>query len=210
MNRRTYGQLCGLARSLDVLGERWTLLLVRELLMGPKRFGQVQAVMPGLGPTLLAKRLRELTEHGIAELVELPPPAAVNAYRLTQAGEGLRPAVEAFATWGFALIDDPLAEANDTTRASLLAFTAAAGSKTDGATTTTAQFDVDGDRFGVRLGEGRAWVTHGVIDEPAVAVTGTLLELWAALHDDAEFEDVVGDRSALDAVLSAMALPGRA
>ena len=105
MSRRTYGQVCGVARTLDVLGERWTLLIVRELLLGPKRFGALEAALPGIGPNLLSARLAALAEAGIVERAELPAPASVSAYALTQRGEGLREVVEAMAVWGFDLIE---------------------------------------------------------------------------------------------------------
>ena len=85
MSKRTYGQVCGVARTLDVLGERWTLLIVRELLLGPKRFGALEAALPGIGPNLLSARLAALAEAEIVERAELPAPASVSAYALTNA-----------------------------------------------------------------------------------------------------------------------------
>src|SRR6478752_477301 len=104
MSRRSYSQVCGVARALDLLGERWTLLIVRELLLGPKRFGALEEALPGIGPNLLSARLASLSEAGLIERVELPPPASVSAYALTERGEGLREPVEAMAVWGFGLV----------------------------------------------------------------------------------------------------------
>lgn len=100
MEQRTYNQYCATARTLDLVGERWTLLLVRELLTGPKRFGDLQASLRGLGTGLLAARLKHLEREGLAHRTTLPPPARTPAYALTEAGEELGPAVLALAHWG--------------------------------------------------------------------------------------------------------------
>lgn len=97
---RSYDQFCPLARSLDVLGERWTLLVVRELRLGPKRFTDLREGLPGVGPTLLAGRLRNMQAAGLVRRRKLPPPAAVNVYELTEAGEELAPAMVALSRWG--------------------------------------------------------------------------------------------------------------
>lgn len=100
MEQRTYNQYCATARTLDLVGERWTLLLIRELLTGPKRFGDFQASLRGLGTGLLAARLKHLEREGLARKVTLPPPARTSAYALTAAGEDLAPAIVALARWG--------------------------------------------------------------------------------------------------------------
>src|SRR5215475_5921936 len=100
MSRRSYNQYCATARALDVVGERWTLLLVRELLTGPKRFGDLSASLTGMGAGLLAARLKYLQDEGVVWQVTLPPPARTPAYALTAAGADLREAVLALARWG--------------------------------------------------------------------------------------------------------------
>lgn len=100
MSRRTYSQYCATARALDLLGERWTLLLVRELLTGPKRFGDLLASLPGMGTGLLAARLKHLQQEGLLRQVTLPAPARTPAYALTEAGADLEPVVMALARWG--------------------------------------------------------------------------------------------------------------
>jgi DNA-binding HxlR family transcriptional regulator len=107
MRARRYHQFCGLARALDVVGERWTLLIVRDLLLGPRRYGELLERLPGITTNLLAKRLRELVEAGLLEKVTLPPPASTEAYALTQAGAALEPAVMALAGWGGRYMDKP-------------------------------------------------------------------------------------------------------
>lgn len=100
MARRSYDQFCATARTLDLVGDRWTLLLVRELLSGPKRFGDLLRSLPGLGTALLTERLRHLQHEGLLAPVTLPAPARSAAYQLTDAGEELRPVVLAIARWG--------------------------------------------------------------------------------------------------------------
>ena len=88
---RSYDDPCGIARALDLVGERWALLLVRELVFGPKRFTDVRRGLPGASQNVLAQRLRELRRDGIVEQIRLGPPAATRAYRLTERGRGLEP-----------------------------------------------------------------------------------------------------------------------
>jgi DNA-binding HxlR family transcriptional regulator len=102
---RSYDEYCSLARSLDVVGDRWTLLVVRELtLRGPSRYTDLRAGLPGIATNLLADRLRELEQAGVVEREEAPPPVATTLFRLTARGERLRPALEALARWGMPLM----------------------------------------------------------------------------------------------------------
>jgi DNA-binding HxlR family transcriptional regulator len=102
---RTYGQFCPLARALDRVGDRWTLLVVRDLVAGPKRYSDLLAGLPGIGTTLLAERLRRLEDEGVLGRRELPPPAAATVYELTAAGHELVEAMVPLATWGLRYLD---------------------------------------------------------------------------------------------------------
>jgi DNA-binding HxlR family transcriptional regulator len=104
MSSHTYAQMCALATALDVVGDRWALLVVRELLLGPKRFTDLVAGLPGVGTNTLATRLKELESDGIVARRLLPPPAPATVYELTELGRGLEPVVFAFARWGAPLI----------------------------------------------------------------------------------------------------------
>ena len=99
---RTYGQYCGLARALDLVGERWALLVVRELLLGPKRFTDLLDGLPGISTNVLATRLRQLERAGVVTRALLPPPAASSVYELTPHGRGLEAPVAALGRWGAA------------------------------------------------------------------------------------------------------------
>jgi DNA-binding HxlR family transcriptional regulator len=98
--KRTYGDPCGIARALDLVGERWALLVVRELVLGPKRFTDLRAGLPNLSPDVLAQRLRELEQAGIVRRRKLPPPAGSRVYELTEWGRELEPVVIALGRWG--------------------------------------------------------------------------------------------------------------
>jgi DNA-binding HxlR family transcriptional regulator len=113
---RSYDQFCPAARALDVVGERWTLLVIRELLIGPKRYTDLQEGLPGIGPNVLAGRLRSLESAGVIQKRRLPPPAASTVYELTELGSGLRPALFDLFHWGLQLIGMPTG--NDTIKAS--------------------------------------------------------------------------------------------
>jgi DNA-binding HxlR family transcriptional regulator len=97
---KSYEEACGLAKALDVLGERWTLLVVRQLMFGPQRFTDLQTGLPGVPPSLLSSRLKELGEAGIVGKRTLPPPAASTVYELTDAGRELEGPVISLARWG--------------------------------------------------------------------------------------------------------------
>jgi DNA-binding HxlR family transcriptional regulator len=98
--KRTYGDPCGVARALDRVGERWALLVVRELLIGPKRFTDLRGGLPHLSPDVLSERLRELEQSGVLRRTRLSPPAGSRVYELTERGRELEPVVLALGRWG--------------------------------------------------------------------------------------------------------------
>jgi len=100
MPEHRYQQFCGLARALDVAGDRWTLLIVRELVPGPRRFTDLIEGLPGVSRNLLAERLRALESDGIIARQELPPPAARQGYELTDDGHDLAVAMAPLIAWG--------------------------------------------------------------------------------------------------------------
>jgi DNA-binding HxlR family transcriptional regulator len=98
---RTYGQYCSVARALDVVGDRWTLLMVRELLLqGPCRFTDLKNGLPGIAANLLSTRLTELEDAGLISRRDAPPPVATALYALTEDGLALEPALRALGRWG--------------------------------------------------------------------------------------------------------------
>src|SRR5207244_7265844 len=100
MTSRTYDQFCGVARALDLVGERWALLVVRDLILGPKRFTDLRRGLPGIGTNVLAARLKELERGGVVARRTLPPPAASMVYELTEYGRRLEGPLLAVGRWG--------------------------------------------------------------------------------------------------------------
>jgi DNA-binding HxlR family transcriptional regulator len=107
MPRRPYQHFCGLAAAMDVLGDRWAPLVIRELLPGPQRFTDLERGLPGVSPDMLSARLRDLADAGVVERKNLEPPASTTVYRLTESGRALEPAILALARWGMARLGDP-------------------------------------------------------------------------------------------------------
>jgi len=108
--RKRYDQYCPIARALDLVGDRWALLVVRELMHGPKRYTDLVDHLPGIGTNILAARLRELEAAGVVTKRKLPPPAASRVYELTDYGRGLRAALRELALWGARSLGPPTAE----------------------------------------------------------------------------------------------------
>jgi DNA-binding HxlR family transcriptional regulator len=105
---RTYGQYCSVAKALDVVGDRWTLLIIRELLLqGPCRYTDLKSGLPGIASNLLADRLRELERAGLIRREEAPPPVATALFHLTDAGHELEPVLNALGGWGVRYMAQP-------------------------------------------------------------------------------------------------------
>src|ERR1700716_2515649 len=104
---RSYNEYCAVAKSLDVVGDRWTLLIVRELaLQGARRYTDLRNGLPGIATNLLADRLRELEQAGVLSREEAPPPIATTLFHLTPRGEQLRPVLEDLTRWGLPLMTE--------------------------------------------------------------------------------------------------------
>ena len=103
---RTYGQYCPIAAGLDLIGDRWTLLILRELSMGDRRFTDLRAALNGIAPNLLTERLRSLQSMDLVSVVELPPPAARSVYRLTAEGRRIEPVLRSVARFGVRYLSD--------------------------------------------------------------------------------------------------------
>ncbi len=108
---KRYNQYCPIACSLGLVGERWTLLVVRELMHGPKRYTDLVDQLPGIGTNILAARLKELESAGLVAKKKLPPPWASTVYELTVAGQELRPVLHELARWGARLMGPPPSDA---------------------------------------------------------------------------------------------------
>lgn len=160
MTERSYGQFCAVAKALDQIGERWTLLLVRELMLGPRRFTDLQNALAGLGTSLLSARLKRLEEIGAVKRDRLPPPAASTVYELTELGWGIAPVVKALAEWGTRLLEN--GPSNDETfRPEWLALMTSAMAQPDPRHTETYEIRVNSEVLHIRVAGGRAQARVG-------------------------------------------------
>jgi DNA-binding HxlR family transcriptional regulator len=113
---RTYGQYCPIAAGLDLIGDRWTLLILRELSMGDQRFTDLRGELRGIAPNLLTERLRSLQAIGLVTTAELPPPAARSVYRLTEEGRRIEPVLRSVARFGISYLSGDPSDVFDASR----------------------------------------------------------------------------------------------
>lgn len=182
--RRTYNQYCTLARALDVVGERWTLLLVRELLVRPKRFSELLDGLPGIGRNLLAARLRYLEAEALVRRVESESGGA-RLYELTEDGRGLAPALGDLARWGAGRLGTlrPGEIFQGQWAMNTMVVTADRHAARD--VRETYQFDVEGDIFHLRVENGRVTANVGAAEAPDLIIRTapeTLANIAAGTH----------------------------
>jgi DNA-binding HxlR family transcriptional regulator len=169
---RRYGDGCAIATALDYVGERWALLVVRELLLGPKRFTDLQDGLPGAGPKILAQRLRDLESGGVVRRRTLPPPAGSQVYELTEWGARLDGIVTALGLWG----SDAPARSGDHVGAdsAMLRLRSLFAPQPERPWTATYEVRLGRYRFTVRVVDGRlADVTRGEPHDPPDVVLDT-------------------------------------
>jgi DNA-binding HxlR family transcriptional regulator/putative sterol carrier protein len=203
--RRTYDQECGLAFALDVVGERWTLLVIRELLLRPRRYKELLDALPGIGTNLLADRLNSLTEAGLVEAIE--PGRRTSGYALTELGESLRESILGLARFGLAVAAAQPKAAGSVRRASwaVLAIEAMISDERASTVDETYQFEVDDEIFHVTVRGGHAQTVPGPAERPTLTVAtdaGTFFELGLRRLDP--MEAVVGGAVRVTGSASAM------
>jgi DNA-binding HxlR family transcriptional regulator len=178
--KRAYDDPCGIARALDVVGERWALLVVRELVLGPKRFTDLRNGLRGVSTDVLSQRLRQLEQAGVLRQVTLPPPSATRAYDLTDRGRELEPVLQALGRWG----SREALPANDR-EMSVDAFAVALSTvfdpaRADGLDTTLALV-VDGDLLLATVYDGRLRIRRGAAEQPDARIQGSVAALREVL-----------------------------
>ncbi len=192
--KRSYGDPCGIARALDVLGERWALLVVRELVLGPKRFTDLRTHLPGIATDVLAQRLRQLEEAGVLRQIPLPPPAAGKVYELTQRGHDLEPVLHALGRWGsregFEGVTHDL---------SIDAFGVALSTVFDPAGAVglddTVAVVVDGDSLVAGVRDGTLTIRRGVAEQSDARIEGSIASLREVLWRGRPLADAEADGS---------------
>ena len=167
--RRSYGEACRFAHALDLVGERWALLVVRELLLGPKRFTDLRNGLPNASTNILAERLRELEEGGVIQRRKLPPPAGTSVYELTEWGRELEPVVTSLGAWGARSPSAP-----DSTAIGADSMVLALRSLFDPAlaaeVSASYELRLGEERFRVEVGDGEIELSR----DPAGALDGTI------------------------------------
>lgn len=177
MAKRSYNQYCAVAKGLDVIGDRWTLLLVRELLLGPRRYGDLLAASPGIGTNLLADRLRMMEAEGLVERVTLPPPAGSTVYRLTDDGAALEPVVRAIGLWGVRFMGSRLPGEHLAPGAYFVAIRELFRPERAAGLHEAYEFRVDGRVFEVRVDDGTCTTSEGSASRPTAVFTMTAAAL---------------------------------
>lgn len=168
--KRTYNQYCALAKALDVVGQRWTLLLIRELLSGPKRFTDLREGLPGIGTNLLSDRLTFLKDRDIIEQTDLPPPASSTVYRLTEKGNALEDVIRDLQQWGLQLLGEPEDEEHFNPRWALEGILAAFEPELAKDIEKCYEFDIDGEIFHVEIADQSIEGNQGAASEPDLSV----------------------------------------
>jgi DNA-binding HxlR family transcriptional regulator len=188
---RSYHHYCSVARALDYVGERWTLLLIRELILGPKRFKDLLDGLPGIGTNLLANRLKDLEAEGIIRRRVLPPPAGSTVYELTELGQGLEPVVLALGAWGRRFLD-PVRE-DDVVNPAWFMVSLRATFHRDAATDVRENYHltVDGKDFMVRVNRGTFTVRQEAASDADVSVTTEFQTLRALLRCVISADDAI-------------------
>jgi DNA-binding HxlR family transcriptional regulator len=212
---RQYAQYCPVARSLDVLGERWTLLVVRDLLMGPQRYTDLREGLPGIATDLLTARLRALEQAGYVRRRRLPRPASVSVYELTDAGQALAPLVLQLARTGLAILGGPADEEDLSAEALVLSLRASFRPEEAGSDEASYQLDLDGEPFNVRVRDGWAETARGPAPEPAAKLTTSARALAQLLSGATDAKSALSDgrleadgpRGAVDRFLKTFAYP---
>ena len=209
--KRTYGDPCGIARALDVIGERWALLVVRELLLGPKRFTDLRAGLPNLSPDVLSQRLRELEQAGVVQRGKLPPPAGSRVYELTDWGRQLEPVVLGLGRWGSRHAPFPPDRDELGVDSFVLALkTLFDPNRADGVAGRYA-LTLGEQTFDARIENGRFEVTRGAPHDSDATITaepGVLQQvLWHGHPLRAAEVEITGDRRSAERFLRMFPLP---
>jgi DNA-binding HxlR family transcriptional regulator len=203
---KTYGEFCSLARSLDVVGDRWALLVVRELLLGPRRFTDLVDGLPGVGTNVLSTRLRDLEAQGIIQRTHVPSPTPAVLYELTDDGRELKPVLDAFSRWGARRLTR--AGAEDAVKPQWFALSLAANLPHERLDAGASYLlDIEDEQFTIRVGEHDVVATDATDDAPTATVTGRLRDFFAASKGDrraAQQLTTAGDRSAAKKLVSAL------
>jgi DNA-binding HxlR family transcriptional regulator len=214
MPMRTYGQYCGVARSLELVGERWALLIVRDLILGPRRFTDLQRGLGTIPSNVLSSRLKELEESGVIKRRALPRPDRGVVYELTEYGRELEPIVVDLLLWGMRSLGDPRPEDNFSANSFLLGLRVAFQSRAARGLDATYEIRIEDSVFTVRVAKGKLALADGPADAPDLTIEtdlglGALLqgEITAAEARKRKVVRLRGDAALLDRFAATFRLP---
>jgi DNA-binding HxlR family transcriptional regulator len=211
---RSYGDACGTAHALDLIGERWSLLVVRELVLGAKRYSDLRTALPGISTNVLSTRLDELEAGGVVQRRRLPPPAASAVYELTDWGRDLEPVLCQLGRWA---ARSPLHDRTAHLSASSLVLSLR--TNFDGAAAAGADLEVElhllDETFVARVGDDRLTVERGVAERPAATLAAAPPVLASVIYGGRSLADAVasgdvtitGDERAARRFLGSFVLP---
>jgi DNA-binding HxlR family transcriptional regulator len=179
--RRRYDDACGTAHALDLVGERWALLVMRELMLGPKRFGDLRSDLPGISANVLTQRLEGLESAGLLVRRRLPPPASAQVYELTPWGYEAEPIVQSLGKWAArSPAHDPTLPISSTSI--MLSFRTMFDPERAKGFSATIGFRLGSDSFRARIADGVFKVGRGETDGADLVFTGTAATLAAAVY----------------------------
>jgi DNA-binding HxlR family transcriptional regulator len=211
---RTYCDGCAAAHALDLVGERWALLVVRELLLGPKRFTDLRAGLPHVSPNVLAQRLRELERAGVVRRRKLPPPAASRVYELTEWGEELEPVIISLGRWGARSPSRPR-DAGLGVDSLILSFRTMFDPRAADGIEASYELRLGEERFRAVVADGRFEIARGSADRPDATIETDPTTLATLVYEGRQLDEALssgdikieGDRSAVERFLSLFSLP---
>jgi DNA-binding HxlR family transcriptional regulator len=214
--KRSYDDGCAMAHGLSLIGERWALLVVRELMLGPKRFTDLRAGLPGISPNVLTQRLEELEKAAIVRRRKLPPPAAAWVYELTEWGLQLEPVIMALGRWAARSPFLPEGELN--VDSLILSFRTMFDPNAAEGLSTTIELRIGEDRFHARIVRGQMELIRGSADHADAVIEGASDAFASVVYAGRKFADalragdlkVEGDKATAKRFLTLFPLPDRA
>jgi DNA-binding HxlR family transcriptional regulator len=206
--KRGYDDACGTAHGLELIGDRWTLLVLRELMLGPRRFSQLRADLPGLSANVLTQRLAELEERGLARRRILPPPASAQVYEATPWGLEAEPVIQALGRWAArSPRHDPTLPLSGVSI--LLSLRTMIDPKRARKIEAKVGFVFGRDRYVARVRKGRIKVAQGEVEECDAVITAAPTTLAAVVYGGAPIDHlgISGDRSVAEKFVTLFVLP---
>jgi DNA-binding HxlR family transcriptional regulator/putative sterol carrier protein len=212
--RRTYGDGCAIAHGLDLVGDRWALLVVRELLLGPKRFTDLKSGLPNASPNVIAERLRELERTGVVRRVKLPPPANARVYELTEWGRELEQTVLALGRWAVRSPSQPAGVPVGLDSVVLALKTLFDADAADGLRASY-ELRIGEHSFVIEVSEGQIDVARGSADQPGATIETDLDSLSAVIWGGRSLADaqragqmrIGGDEAAVKRLVGLFPIP---